>query len=221
LKIIISEDFVDYQESQQELLLGQKTQEEFIWILQHKAVFTFGKSFESLEIPNFIQNIPCQRSDRGGKITLHNEGQIVVYFCLNIKKFFQKQRIDFNIDFIVLKMENLIIRVLKKFDIDSFTSSLGRGVFVKNANNQIEKIAFIGINFKGSFLLNGISINFNNNLEPFGYINSCDLTCGITSVEKIFREHGRLSQASNLDINLFIFDLKVAFLEEFLNNTHI
>ena len=105
---------------------------EFIWILEHPTTYTGGIRFSKNEILD--KSISIKKTNRGGKITLHNPGQKIVYFVINLNK--RKK----NIRNLVRQIENIIINFLKFYGIKSNADRKNIGIWVNN-----KKIAAIGI----------------------------------------------------------------------------
>ena len=138
-----------------------KGNEEAIWLVEHEPVFTLGTAADQKHIL-IKTNIEIVQADRGGEVTYHGPGQLVVYFLLNIRernlgpKKFVKQ------------LEDLVQSILEEFEINSTTIEGSPGVYVES-----KKIASIGLRFSKGFSYHGISINVDMNLQPFQSINPC------------------------------------------------
>ena len=145
---------------------------ELIWILEHPTTYTAGISFNKKEILD--QKIKLIKSNRGGKITLHNPGQKIIYFVINLNN--RKKDIRKLIDAI----ENSIIKFLKSFKIKAQNDKKNIGIWIKN-----KKIAAIGIRVSRWVAYHGCSINMSNNLNQYLKIIPCGLdNKKITSVFK-------------------------------------
>lgn len=150
-----------------------KGQEEVVFILEHEGVFSAGKSFET---EDFISTLdyPVFLSNRGGRVTFHNPGQIVVYPIINLRAR------GITVSSYVSYLEDLIIKVLDKFGITGKRSEKGVGVWIKEA-----KIGFIGIRIEKGVAYHGLCLNVNNDLEPFKKIVPCGLkNIAITSLNR-------------------------------------
>ncbi len=138
-----------------------KGDKEAIWLVEHEPVFTLGTAADQKHILKKT-NIEIVQADRGGEVTYHGPGQLVVYFLLNIRernlgpKKFVKQ------------LEDLVQSILEEFEIKSTTIAGSPGVYVAS-----KKIASIGLRFSKGFSYHGISINVDMNLQPFQSINPC------------------------------------------------
>jgi lipoyl(octanoyl) transferase len=119
--------------------------------------------------------IPIVQSDRGGQITYHGPGQLMVYLLLNLKNY------DFHAKSYVHYLEQAIIALLKQYDIKGFTQSHAPGVYVYAPNDlshapALKKIASIGIRIRKNFSYHGICLNISSDLSPFNGINPCGYT---------------------------------------------
>ena len=145
---------------------------ELLWILEHPTTYTAGVSFNKKEIID--KKIKIVKSNRGGKITLHNPGQKIIYFVINLNK--RKK----DIRNLVTQIEKIIIDFLKIYKIRSYADKKNIGIWVKG-----KKIAAIGIRVSSWIAYHGFSINIKNNLEDYEKINPCGLNNkNITSIIK-------------------------------------
>ena len=135
---------------------------ELIWILEHPKTYTAGVSFKQNEIID--KSIKIIRTNRGGKITLHNPGQKIIYFVLNLNK--RKKDIRKFINTI----ETTIIEFLKILKINAKKDKKKIGIWVKG-----KKIAAIGLRVSRWVAFHGFSINISNNLNEYLKIVPCGL----------------------------------------------
>ena len=151
--------------------------DELLWILEHNTVYTGGTSSNKKDLID--NNLKIIKTNRGGKYTLHSPGQKVVYFVLNLNK---RGR---DIRKIVNKVESCIISILKEYKIKSQTDPKNIGIWIKK-NNEIEKIAAIGLRVKKWIAFHGFSLNINNDLSLYQKIFPCGIKDkNVTSFEKI------------------------------------
>ena len=149
------------------------TNRELIWILEHPTTFTAGVSFNKKEILD--KKINIIKTNRGGKITLHNPGQKIVYFVIDLNK--RKKDIRKFIN----SIEKSIIQFLKIYKIKAKNDKKNIGIWVKN-----KKIAAIGIRVSRWVAFHGCSINISNNLNQYLKINPCGLdNKKVTSILKL------------------------------------
>ena len=146
---------------------------ELIWILEHPKTYTAGVSFKKNEIID--KKIKILKTNRGGKITLHNPGQKIVYFVINLNN--RKKDIRKLINCI----ETSIIEFLKIFKINAKKDKKNIGIWVKE-----KKRAAIGLRVSRWIAFHGFSINISNNLKESLKIAPCGLDN--TKVTSIFCE---------------------------------
>ena len=135
---------------------------ELIWILEHPKTYTAGVSFKQNEIID--KKIKIIKTNRGGKITLHNPGQKILYFVINLNN--RKKDIRKLINTIELS----IIEFLKILKIDAKKDKRNIGIWVKE-----KKIAAIGLRVSRWVAFHGLSINISNNLKEYLKIFPCGL----------------------------------------------
>ena len=167
IEIKISKKLVSYEKAM--LFLNKRVEEvkfgrnkEIIWILEHPTTYTAGVSFNKNEILD--KRIKVIKTNRGGKITLHNPSQKIVYFVINLNK--RKKDIRKFINCI----ERSIIDFLKIYSIKANKDKNNIGIWVKN-----KKIAAIGLRVSRWIAYHGCSINIANNLNQYLKIIPCGL----------------------------------------------
>jgi lipoyl(octanoyl) transferase len=145
-----------------------------LWITEHDPVFTQGLNGKPEHILQ-TSNIPVIQIDRGGQITYHGPGQLVLYCLLNI------QRLGFGVRTLVSMIEQSIVELLVRYDIDAFSRPDAPGVYVSltpsgcydMSTEQMAKIAALGLRIRKGCCYHGLSLNINMDLKPFSYINPC------------------------------------------------
>ena len=191
------EDALKYMEDR---LIGvnQNLSNELVWILEHEEIYTAGTSFDENEILD--NSVKIIKTNRGGKITYHGPGQLICYFCIDLKN--KKKDIRKFISII----ENTIIETLKFYDIKTFADKKNIGIWYKN-NRKIKKIAAIGVRVSKWIAYHGFSINIKNNLKKYDAIIPCGIKDkGVTSLKEIKdQDYGKLKDVL---IKNFIFNLK-------------
>jgi len=135
---------------------------ELLWILEHPTTYTAGVSYNKKEIID--KKIKIVKSNRGGKITLHNPGQKIIYFVIDLNK--RKRDIRKFID----SIEKSIIQFLRNYKIQSKNDKKNIGIWVND-----KKIAAIGIRVSKWVAYHGCSINISNNLNQYLKIVPCGL----------------------------------------------
>tara|TARA_B100000242_G_scaffold218964_1_gene160159 strand:- start:650 stop:1270 length:621 start_codon:yes stop_codon:yes gene_type:complete len=177
--------------------LARNNGKELIWFLEHKPIFTAGTSYKETEI--LEKSIKILKTNRGGKITWHGPGQIICYMVINLnnrKKDIRK---------FILAIEKSIINTLEELDIKSFNDRNNIGIWI-NHNNEIKKIAAIGIRVKKWIAFHGFSINYSNNLKEYKKIIPCGINDRgiekITNIKKVSKKKILEILKKNLLINL-------------------
>ena len=150
---------------------------DLIWILEHPELYTAGTSYSEKEILD--KSIKIIKTNRGGKITYHGPGQLICYFVINLRK--EKKDIR---KFISL-IEKTIIETLEFFNIKTFADKKNIGIWHNN-NNEVKKVAAIGVRVSKWIAYHGFSININNDLKKYDAIIPCGIKDkGVTNLKKI------------------------------------
>ena len=147
--------------------LRSATDQDEVWLAEHNPVYTLGHAANE----EFIfddNNIPVVRTDRGGQITYHGPGQLMIYFLINLK------RLGWGPKRLICELESMVIELLERYEIHAQRREGAPGIYVDE-----KKIASIGLKIKRGFCYHGISLNVDMDLKPFGGI----VTCGIPSLE--------------------------------------
>jgi lipoyl(octanoyl) transferase len=152
--------YADTYEKMRSLVKADSFDDE-IWLLEHDAVFTLGTAADPSHVLN-PGNIPIVQTDRGGEVTFHGPGQLVIYFLLDIKS----KKIGPKA--LVANLQNLIQNILQHYSIESSFVEGAPGVYVGE-----KKIASIGLRISKGRTYHGISLNVDMDLEPFSRINPC------------------------------------------------
>lgn len=132
-----------------------------IWVLEHLPVYTLGLNGKPEHLLN-SGDIPVIHSDRGGQVTYHGPGQLVVYTLIDIK------RMQLGIRQLVTLLEQSMVKTLSKLGIMAIAKPEAPGVYVND-----KKIGSIGIRIKNNASYHGISLNNTMDLTPFDNINTC------------------------------------------------
>ncbi len=132
-----------------------------IWLLEHPPVFTQGQAGKAEHLLADI-GIPVVPIDRGGQVTYHGPGQVVVYLMIDLK------RRGYGIKELVRRMEQTVIDLLAGYGIVAKRLDGAPGVYVAGA-----KIAALGLRVKGGCTYHGLSLNVDLDLAPFQAINPC------------------------------------------------
>jgi lipoyl(octanoyl) transferase len=156
------QDYTKVWQAMQEFTL-QRTADtpDELWIVEHPAVYTLGLNGKREHLLS-TGDIPVIQCDRGGQVTYHGHGQVIIYTLLDIK------RLNINIRELVSLLEQTMIDTLAHYGIVAIAKADAPGVYV-----QGKKIGSIGIRIKNSCSYHGLSFNNNMDLTPFNDINPC------------------------------------------------
>jgi len=132
-----------------------------LWIVEHFPVYTLGLNGKREHLLN-TGNIPVIYSDRGGQVTYHGPGQLIIYTLLDIK------RLKINIRELVTLLEQAMISALAQHGIIAVSRTDAPGVYVND-----KKIGSIGLRIKKNCSYHGLSLNNDMELSPFDHINTC------------------------------------------------
>lgn len=135
--------------------------EDEIWLLEHYPVYTLGLSDKTEHLLD-TGNIPIVKTDRGGQVTYHGPGQLIVYLLIDLK------RRPYAIKKLVSLIESSIIDYLEGCGVESKRKTGAPGVYVGN-----EKIAALGIRVRKGCTYHGLALNIDMDLKPFEGINPC------------------------------------------------
>lgn len=135
-----------------------------LWLLEHEPVFTLGIRERAEDIID-AGDIPVVKSDRGGLITYHGPGQLIIYLMLDL------QRLTTGLKALVRTLEQTTIDVLAEYGIDATTMENAPGVYVEGS-----KIASLGLRVQRGCTYHGLSLNVDMDLSPFDRIVPCGLT---------------------------------------------
>ena len=176
-----------------DLMKSHIQQENFnneIWLLEHPPIFTLGTAADKNHILD-AKDIPVVQSDRGGEVTYHGPGQLVIYFLLDVKK------LNFGPKKLVSTIQEFVKNLLADLSIDCNFVEGAPGVYVDK-----KKIASIGLRISKGKSYHGISINFDMDLSPFNQINPCGYEGLEVTQIKDLNKHVSKLQLEKMVINL-------------------
>lgn len=132
-----------------------------LWVVEHDSVFTLGMNGKAEHVlaPG---NIPLVNVDRGGQVTYHGPGQVVIYTLINLK------RRKMGVRELVSLLENSVVTLLAQQGIHAYPKPDAPGVYVAE-----KKIAALGLRVRRGCAYHGVSFNVAMDLEPFARINPC------------------------------------------------
>ena len=137
-----------------------------LWLTEHPPVYSLGLNRRQVRLPQ-RDAIPTILTDRGGKITYHGPGQVVVYVLADL------QRRRLNIRSLVSLLENTVIELLAENNVDAVAKKHAPGVYVYLNDGQEAKIASLGLRVKNNCCYHGLSLNVDMDLSPFEAIDPC------------------------------------------------
>ncbi len=181
--------YADTYEQMRSLVKGESFKDQ-IWLLEHLSVYTLGTAADPSHVLN-PGDIPVIQTDRGGEVTFHGPGQLVIYFLLNIKQKKLGPKV------LVANLQNLIQNILQHYSIESSFIEGAPGVYVGE-----KKIASIGLRISKGRSYHGISLNVDMDLTPFSLINPC----GYEGLE--------VTQISHFDSNVTLEDVESVAINE-------
>ena len=154
----------DYQntlQAMQAFTVGRtpETPDEF-WLTEHNSVYTLGLNRRNIRLPQ--NNIPVALVDRGGKITYHGLGQVIIYLLIDLK------RHQLSVRQFVNMIETSIIELLAQYNVKADTKKDAPGVYVND-----KKIASLGLRLRNNCCYHGLSLNVDMDLSPFQAIDPC------------------------------------------------
>ncbi|CAB5156714.1 Octanoate-[acyl-carrier-protein]-protein-N-octanoyltransferase (EC [Olavius algarvensis associated proteobacterium Delta 3] len=153
--------------------------EDVMLMLEHPPVYTLGRrgGMENLTVSeDFLaeKNIPVVQIERGGNITYHGPGQLVIYPIVDLKQ------LNLSVTDFVEKLEEVMLRVAAEWHIPAERNDRNRGVWV-----GLNKLGSIGINIRHGVTFHGLALNGAVDLTPFEWIKPCGLSdVGMTSMQR-------------------------------------
>ncbi len=135
-----------------------------IWLVEHPPVYTLGLKTDPAHLISPPPHIPLVQTDRGGQVTYHGPGQLILYPLLDLKRNRLTARR------LVHDLEKSVIELLSELNMDAHARPDAPGVYVRTG-----KIASIGLKIRRGFSYHGIALNWRMDLTPFDHINPCGL----------------------------------------------
>ena len=182
-------NYLDTLNDMKDHLISDHFQNE-IWMLEHPPIFTLGTAADKQHILN-AKDIPVVQSDRGGEVTYHGPGQLVIYFMIDLKKTKLGPRS------LVKTLQEFTQSLLLEYSIESTFIDGAPGVYVDD-----KKIATIGLRISKGKTYHGLSINVDMDLTPFSYINPCGYAGLQVAQIKDFKKDISVKDVENLAIKL-------------------
>ena len=178
---------------------------QYLLFCEHDNVYTLGKSGnkQNLLIARNIcesRGIDLHEIDRGGDITYHGPGQIVVYPIIDLEEF------NIGIKSYISMLEDVVIETLRAFGIKGIKDENAMGVWIDAGDSiKARKICAIGVKASRYITMHGLALNVNTDLSFFDYINPCGFTDrGVTSMEKELNRKIDLEEVSEIMSSAFV-----------------
>lgn len=175
----------------------QADTEDQLWLLEHSPVFTQGANGDAAHIL-MDSAIPVVSTDRGGQVTYHGPGQLVVYTLIDLR------RAGIGVRQMVTNIEQTVVNLLARYGVDAYARQDAPGVYVDE-----RKIASLGLRVKRGACYHGVSLNIDMDLTPFSYINPC----GYAGMEVI--------DMRSLGIDITMTEAKQQFVSAFQQQTQL
>ncbi|NOT84106.1 MAG: lipoyl(octanoyl) transferase LipB [Methylococcaceae bacterium] len=183
------QDYLDTWQAMQAYTQARNDQSpDQLWIVEHPPVYTLGLNAKREHLLN-IKDIPVVQSDRGGQVTYHGPGQLVVYTLLDI------QRLHLNVRELVSLLETAMLTALAQYGLGAIAKPEAPGVYIAE-----KKIGSIGLRIKQGRCYHGLSLNNAMDLSPFQRIN----TCGFRDLE--------VTQLADLGVHIQTHELAIPIL---------
>ena len=172
------------------------------WLVEHEPVFTQGQAGKPEHVLH-QSDIPIVQSDRGGQVTYHGPGQLMMYWLVDIK------RKGIGVRDFVTVMEQAVIAVLADYGIHAGLKDGAPGVYVDGA-----KISSLGLRVRRGATYHGLALNVDMDLQPFLQINPCGYQgMAVTDMAKILQEQSSMN-------SIALTSVQQALLRHFLNLLH-
>lgn len=184
--------------------LSGKTPCNYLLFVEHPPVYTLGKSgnetnmlISSLQLR--AEHAEFIKVDRGGDITFHGPGQLVVYPILDLESF------QLGVKDYVERLEEIVIRTIASFGIKGERLRGATGVWVEPDTARARKICAIGVKCSRYVTMHGFALNVNTELNYFNYIHPCGFVDkGVTSIEKETGRTPSLEEVKAIVVGHFI-----------------
>ncbi len=203
-KILYFEKVLKLQKTYQQSLITGKSKNQFVWIGEHNLCYTIGRGGDKKNLlPSFNKNVEIFKINRGGEVTCHMPGQLVVYLVLDLNNYKK------DLNWYLRTIEEIIIKILLHFNIDSSRKNGFTGVWCGN-----KKIASIGIGCKRWITIHGFSINVTCNLNHFESIIPCGIKgCLMTKISD-FNPNVRVIDVKDIVKNIIKEEFNFKFISE-------
>lgn len=137
--------------------------EDELWLLEHPPVFTLGMAADRSHVLN-AGDVPVVHTDRGGQVTYHGPGQLVVYPLVDIR------RLEISVRNLVMTLEQSVIDLVAPYGVRAIGRRDAPGVYVDG-----RKLAAVGMRIRRGASYHGLALNVDMDLTPFAQINPCGM----------------------------------------------
>jgi lipoyl(octanoyl) transferase len=142
-----------------------------LWIVEHPPVYTLGLGADRTHILN-PHNVPVVQTDRGGEVTYHGPGQVVIYLLIDLRRYKPNGR--YFIRELVQRIEQAVIDTLAAYNLHGERKEGAPGIYMADGAWQGAKVAALGLKVRGNgCTYHGVSLNVAMDLTPFSWINPC------------------------------------------------
>jgi len=179
-----------------------------LWIVEHPPVYTLGLGADRGHLLAGATSIPTVQTDRGGEVTFHGPGQVVIYLMMDLRrnkkggKLYARQFVN--------KIEEAIINVLAAYNLAGERIEGAPGIYIANGPKKGAKIAALGLKVRGNgCTYHGVSLNVAMDLAPFTWINPC----GYAGLETI--------DMRSMGVDVPLADVQQALANELVNQLHV
>lgn len=136
-----------------------------LWLVEHAPVYTLGLAGKREHLLRET-DIPVVQTDRGGQVTYHGPGQVVIYLLIDLR------RHDLKVRELVHAIEAAVIDTLAAYNLAGERKAGAPGIYIAGPSD-LAKIAALGLKIKNGCSYHGVSLNVNMDLTPFSWINPC------------------------------------------------
>jgi len=184
----------------------------YLLLVEHPSIYTLGKNGNQanmLIVPSCAQQPELLRVNRGGDITYHGPGQLVVY------PIFRLDALGIGIKEYVHRLEEVVIRTIAAYSVQGSRMEKATGVWLDVQTEAARKICAIGVRCSQSVTMHGFALNVNTDLNYFNYINPCGFSDkGVTSLAKETGKKPDMEDVKNLVLQYFeeIFGIRLGAL---------
>jgi lipoyl(octanoyl) transferase len=169
------------------------TQDE-LWIVEHPPVYTLGLGADPAHILQPAREIPVVQTDRGGEVTYHGPGQVVIYLLMDLRR--HKPGGKLYAREFVQRIEQAVLNVLSQYNLPGMRKEGAPGIYLASGPFQGAKIAALGLKVRGNgCTYHGVSLNVAMDLQPFTWINPCGYA-GLVTVD--MRTAGQVAELAEV-----------------------